>query len=76
MAPLGTVAGVLTQSSYEPTLSGEGVVAYHLKADLAPGEPVQRIGLKGTAKLYGGWAPLICHVLRKPLAVARRTLDV
>lgn len=76
VAPLGTVAGMLTQSSYEPTLSSEGLVAYHLKADLAPGEPLQRIGLKGTAKLYGGWAPLIYHVLRKPLAVARRTLGV
>jgi multidrug resistance efflux pump len=76
VAPLGTVAGVLTQSSYEPALTAEGVVAYSLKADLAPGEPVQRIGLKGTAKLYGGWAPLLYHVLRKPLAVVRRTLGV
>lgn len=76
VAPLGTVAGVLTQSSYEPTVGSEGVVAYSLKADLAPGEAVQRIGLKGTAKLYGGWAPLIYHVLRKPLAVARRTLGI
>lgn len=76
VAPLGTVAGVLTQSSYEPTLTQDGVVAYYLKADLAAGEPVQRIGLKGTAKLYGGWAPLIYHVLRKPLAVVRRTLGV
>ena len=76
VAPLGTVTGVLTQSSYEPTLTSEGVVAYALRADLADGEPVQRIGLKGTAKLYGGWAPLIYHVLRKPLAVARRTLGI
>lgn len=76
VAPLDTVAGVLTQSSYEPALTSDGVVAYYLKADLAPGEPVQRIGLKGTAKLYGGWAPLIYHVLRKPLAVVRRTLGV
>lgn len=76
VAPLGTVSGVLTQSSYEPALTSDGVVAYYLKADLAAGEPVQRIGLKGTAKLYGGWAPLIYHVLRKPLAVVRRTLGV
>lgn len=76
VAPLGAVGGVLTQSSYEPTLGSEGVVAYNLKADLAAGEPVPRIGLKGTAKLYGGWAPLIYHVLRKPLAVVRRTLGV
>lgn len=76
VAPLGTVAGRLTQSSYEPTLASDGVVAYALKADLEVGEAVQRIGLKGTAKLYGGWAPLGYHVLRKPLAVARRTLGI
>lgn len=76
VAPLAAVNGVLTQSSYEPTLGADGVVAYNLKADLGAGEPVQRIGLKGTAKLYGGWAPLIYHVLRKPLAVVRRTLGV
>lgn len=76
VAPLGSVAGVLTQSSYEPALTSEGVVAYHLKADLAAGERVPRIGLKGTAKLYGGWAPLFYHVLRKPLAIVRRTLGI
>jgi hypothetical protein len=76
VAPLGAVDGRLTQSSYEPALTPEGVVAYQLKADLAAGEPVPRIGLKGTAKIYGNWAPLIYHVLRKPLAVLRRTVGI
>jgi multidrug resistance efflux pump len=76
VAPLGAVDGRLAQSSYEPALTAEGVVAYQLKADLAPGEPVPRIGLKGTAKIYGNWAPLIYHVLRKPLAVLRRTVGI
>ncbi len=76
VAPLGAIAGTLTQSSYEPVLTSEGVVAYQLKADLDAGQPVPRIGLKGTAKLYGGWAPLIYHVLRKPLAVVRRTVGI
>ncbi|PWF55501.1 HlyD family efflux transporter periplasmic adaptor subunit [Massilia glaciei] len=76
VAPLGTVEGKLVQSSYEPALTTEGVVAYQLKADLAAGEEVPRIGLKGTAKLYGNWAPLLYHVLRKPLAVLRRTVGI
>ena len=76
VAPLGAVDGRLAQSSYEPALTPEGVVAYQLKADLAAGEAVPRIGLKGTAKIYGNWAPLAYHVLRKPLAVLRRTVGI
>lgn len=76
VAPLGAVDGRLVQSSYEPALTTDGVAAYQLKADLAAGEPVPRIGLKGTAKIYGNWAPLIYHVLRKPLAVLRRTVGI
>lgn len=76
VAPLGAVNGTLAQSSYEPALTAEGVVAYQLKADLAAGESVPRIGLKGTAKIYGSWAPLAYHVLRKPLAVLRRTVGI
>jgi Biotin-lipoyl like len=76
VSPLGAVDAVLTQASYEPSLTAEGFVAYHLKADLTSGETPPRIGLKGTAKIYGGWAPLIYHILRKPLAVLRRTVGI
>jgi len=75
-APLSAVGGVLTESSHEPTATSEGVLAYRLKADLVDGEPVQRIGLKGRAKLYSGWAPVIYHLLREPLAVVRLALGV
>ena len=76
VAPLRGMAGVLTQSSDEPTSTSDGVLAYSLKADLASGEPVQRIGLKGRAKLYSGWAPVIYHLLREPLAVVRLALGL
>ena len=75
-SPFDTVEGVLTQSSYEPFMVPEGFVAYRLKADPLPGEAPPRIGLKGTAKIYGAWSPLIYHILRKPLSVVRRTLGV
>lgn len=75
-SPFETVEGQLTQSSYEPFPVPEGFVAYRLKADPLPGEQPPRIGLKGTAKIYGAWRPLVYHVLRKPLAVLRRTLGI
>lgn len=76
VAPLNPLDAELKQASYEPTQVAEGFVAYHLKADLSGNGSTPRIGLKGTAKIYGDWAPLIYHVLRKPLAWCRRTLGV
>jgi multidrug resistance efflux pump len=76
IAPLQPLQAHLVQASYEPAAVAEGFVAYQLKADLQPGDTVPRIGLKGTAKIYGDWAPLIYHVLRKPLAWLRRSAGV
>jgi hypothetical protein len=76
VSPLDTLEATVTQASYEPGIVADGIVAYHLKADLQPGQPTPRIGLKGTAKIYGHWAPLIYLVLRKPLAVLRRTIGI
>lgn len=76
ISPLDTVGGELTQSSYEAVPVAEGFVAYRLKADLATGEQPPRIGLKGTAKIYGSWAPFLYHILRKPLSATRRYLGV
>ncbi|MBI3230192.1 MAG: HlyD family efflux transporter periplasmic adaptor subunit [Burkholderiales bacterium] len=74
--PLSTLEGHVVQASYEPAAGADGVVAYQLKADLEAGQEVPRIGLKGTAKIYGAWAPLIYHIVRKPLAAARRSLGI
>jgi hypothetical protein len=76
ISPLDTVVGELTQASYEPAPVAEGFVAYRLRADLAADETPPRIGLKGTAKIYGSWAPFIYHILRKPLSATRRYLGV
>lgn len=73
IAPLKPLAARLVQASYEPVPVPEGFVAYQLKADLQDAAELPRIGLKGTAKIYGDWAPLIYHVIRKPLAWLRRT---
>lgn len=74
--PLHALHAHLVQASYEPVAGSDGVVAYQLRADLESGQSLPRIGWKGTAKVYGQWAPLIYHVLRKPLAAVRRSLGV
>lgn len=75
-APLSPLAGELFQTSYQATLSPEGIASYRLRARLVSNDPADRtrarLGLQGTAKLHGERAPLLYQVLRRPLAVLRQ----
>lgn len=72
VAPLDPLIATVTHISYEPIVAPEGFLAYRLKASFADGQRVPRVGLRGTAKIYGDRRPLIVHVLRRPLSVLRR----
>ncbi|MBT2339797.1 MULTISPECIES: efflux RND transporter periplasmic adaptor subunit [Pseudomonas] len=72
VAPLSPLRASLIQTSYQATLSPDNVPSYRIRGQLQ-GDVSQlaRIGLKGTAKLYGEPVPLIYYVLRRPLAALR-----
>lgn len=71
--PLATVAGRVRYIGHDATPRPDGSYAYRVRAtlDAASG---QRVGLKGTAKLYGAWVPLGYWVIRRPLATVRQYL--
>jgi hypothetical protein len=46
------------------------VASYRVRGELDDAGPA-RIGLKGTAKIYGGRVPLAYLVFRRPLAALR-----
>jgi Barrel-sandwich domain of CusB or HlyD membrane-fusion len=75
VAPLKPLAATLTQTSYQAALSPDGISAYRLKAQLqlstAEEQALARIGLKGTAKIYGEKASLGYYLFRRPIAFAR-----
>lgn len=71
VSPLSSYDARVIQASYETGQSPEGHPAYIVKAAFAPGETPPRLGLKGTAKIHGGWASLAYYVLRKPLRALR-----
>lgn len=75
VAPLSPLIGKLSQTSYQATQSPEGVSAYRLRARfdaLGTDETaLARIGLKGTAKIYGQRAPLGYYLFRRPLSSLR-----
>ncbi|MBF0415996.1 MAG: HlyD family efflux transporter periplasmic adaptor subunit [Magnetococcales bacterium] len=70
--PLRPLAGRLRFAAYEATPSAEGKLVYQLKAELANGHPLPRLGLKGTAKIYGPEVSLFHALFHRPLAALRR----
>ena len=68
--PLSPLDGELLQTSYQAVTSPDGVASYRLRGRFTDSE-TPRIGLKGTARVSGGWAPLAYYVMRRPLASLR-----
>ena len=72
VAPLSPLTASLTQTSYQATLSPENIPAYRIRGRFdGDASQLARIGLKGTAKLYGENVPLVYYLLRRPLAALR-----
>ncbi|MFI5020219.1 MAG: efflux RND transporter periplasmic adaptor subunit [Alphaproteobacteria bacterium] len=72
VAPEDAVAGTLRYASYAASVAPDGVLAYRLKARFADGTQPPRIGLRGTAKIFGERVTLFYYLMRRPLAVARQ----
>jgi hypothetical protein len=66
----------LTFASYQAQKGPDGILAYRVKARFDEGEPLPRIGLKGTAKLYAAHVPLIYAILRRPIAALRQWIGL
>ena len=70
--PLSPLSGQVTETSYQALLSPEGVASYRLRAELGETDRAQaRLGLRGTAKLYGDRVVLGYYLFRRPLATLR-----
>ncbi|MDR3440648.1 HlyD family efflux transporter periplasmic adaptor subunit [Telmatospirillum sp.] len=72
VSPGEPLRATLRQASYEATMSPGNLLGYRLKASLAPTAKVPRIGLRGTAKVYGETVSLFYYLARRPLASARQ----
>ena len=75
VAPLEPLQARLSQTSYQATLSPDGIASYRLRAQFDGLTPQQRqlarIGLTGTAKIHGEKAMLGYYLFRRPLAALR-----
>ena len=76
VAPLSSLSGRLTQVGYEAESTVDAGLAFVLKGEFDAGTETPRLGLRGTAKVYGASVPLGYYLLRRPLGSLRRLLGV
>lgn len=74
-APFGGNSATFKSASYSPRISSEGIASYTIIADHKEGMlPI--IGARGTARIYADDAPLIWHLLRRPVNHVRQWLGI
>lgn len=74
--PLDPVDAYLTFSSFKSVPTADQSLAYSLKAEFPVTKEITRIGLKGTAKIYGSRVSLIYYLLRKPISYIRQNTGI
>lgn len=74
-APLGGFSADLSAMSYTPRTLPGGQTSYALIAQPTDGA-TPRIGSRGTARVYGNYAPLAFQLLRRPIAALRQYIGV
>ena len=74
--PLNPLKAKVTQASYEATATPDGKSVYSISAVLGEEEKLPRIGLQGTAKIYGDRTTLFFYLFRKPISIVRKTLGL
>ena len=69
--------GHLIFVGYQASETAEAGLAFKLRANFGEGqEDLPRLGLRGTAKLYGKRMPLIVSLLRRPILQLRQFLGL
>lgn len=74
--PSRHISATIHQTSYEATVTEEGILAFPVKATLDSGSQDLRIGLQGTAKIYGRQTRLFYYLFRRPWAALRESLGL
>ena len=74
--PISPYKGKLLRSTYEPELSPEEVLSYKLVSSFEGNKKIPRIGLRGTAKVYGSRVILFYYLFRKPITFVRQLIGV
>ncbi|MEO5340228.1 MAG: HlyD family secretion protein [Magnetococcus sp. MYC-9] len=74
--PGAPLPALLVYASYQAELTAEGILAYRIKARFTDSSRTPRIGLTGFARIYHQSVSLFTLLTRRPLAVARRWIEL
>ena len=74
--PLNSLDAELNYASYEAELTPQDVLAYRIIASLVENDVKPRIGLQGTAKIYGKRMSLFFYLFRRPVAAVRQYIGI
>ena len=75
--PLQPWSGRITRADYKARPSDNDILAFRAFAGLDHGHAdLPRIGLRGTAQIYGDWMPLAVVLLRRPISSARQWFGI
>lgn len=75
MAPARPLTGTLNSISYRPQIYKDNQISYRLKSSLDTGS-CPRIGLTGTAKVYGEKVSVFYYLFRRPISALRCRLGI
>lgn len=76
ISPLSSHAAKITHTAYNAKVTAEEILAYRLDAEFIEGSPDFRIGLQGTAKVYGGRVTLFFYLFRRPISALRQLIGL
>ncbi|MGD9158443.1 MAG: HlyD family efflux transporter periplasmic adaptor subunit [Desulfobacteraceae bacterium] len=76
ISPESPVSCTLTHASYRARVTADGFLAYRLKAEFQKDIKPPRIGLMGTAKIYGKKTSLFYFLGRRTMAAIRQKLGL
>jgi hypothetical protein len=75
--PFAPVVGTLRSISHQAIQRPDGTYAYRVRAAVdSAAQANARVGLRGTARLSGGYVPLFYWIFRKPLVAVRQFFGI
>lgn len=69
--PLKSYEVKIQTISYQPTRDSDGILSYKARANIIEEAPAHKIGLNGTAKVFGDRTVMILNILRRPFIALR-----
>jgi hypothetical protein len=74
--PLKSIEAKITHASYNAYLTPSDVLAYRVDASIAETDIEVRIGLQGSAKIYGSKVSLFFYLFRRPISALRQFVGI